>query len=262
MSTDCTICTEEIQKNDNNNYVLPCAHVFHPICIRTWLDTSNICPICKHPVNIYTNDQLERYNQRQEALNTPEDISAQNREFVSTFINEYVYNIRRDINTINFGINNIANHRAAIHSDELPISSYYIESNLNNSIENAPDLNAPLNDPLNAPDLNAPDLNAPDLNDEPPPLEVIPDDEPQPLEVNPDDEPPNTPLNMPERIDPYLHVPELILPESNNGNNQIVSNEQVSIVLNYIYRELLDNNQLDETRNMLLQEIMYIFDRP
>ena len=103
MSAECTICTEEIQKNDNSNYVLPCAHVFHPICIRTWLDTSNICPICKHPVNIYTNEQLERYNQRRE-VNDPEYISEQSREFVSTFINEYVYNIRRDVNIINFDI--------------------------------------------------------------------------------------------------------------------------------------------------------------
>lgn len=59
---DCIICTEPINKTEPTNHVLPCAHVFHPECITTWLNTSRICPICKHPVNVYTSDQLEMYN--------------------------------------------------------------------------------------------------------------------------------------------------------------------------------------------------------
>jgi len=289
MSTACSICTEEIERYDTSNYVLPCAHVFHPACITQWLNTSSLCPICKHPVNIYTNEQLERYHQRREAF-TPEHMSDQSREFVNTFINEYVYNIRRDVNIINLGINNIENQSPSILPDEPPISSYYIESK-NNSIENESQNN--INGQEDEPPLLEGSENAPEINrqNEEPPLLVevfsdVPgindqDDEPPPLEgpfendeeINANILPvlasnisnalSDAPPNMPERNDPYLHVPELILPEplGPNEHNQNEFNVQVSRVLNYIYQELSDNNQLNDSRRLLLQEIMYIFDR-
>lgn len=287
MSTACSICTEEIERYDTSNYVLPCAHVFHPACITEWLNASSVCPICKHPVNIYTTEQLERYHQRREAFN-PEHMSDQSREFVSTFINEYIYNIRRDVNIINIDIDNINNQPAAILPDEPPISSYYIESK-NNSIENESqnNINARENEPLplegseNAPEINrqneepllpevsqdGPEIN--DQDDEPPPLEGPFEDN---IGINGDilhvlssnnNAMLDAPSNMPERNDPYLHVPELMLPEplEPNEHNQNEFNVQVSRVLNYIYQELSDNNQLNDSRRLLLQEIMYIFDR-
>ena len=265
MTSECIICTGEIERYDTSNYVLPCAHVFHPACITQWLNTSSICPICKHPVNIYTTEQLERYHQSREAF-TPENISQQNRDFVNTFINEYVYNIRRDVNIIN--------QPAAVLPDEPPISSYYLESK-NNSTENASN---PSPGNLNGQDIeplpilegsvNGPEIN--DQDDEPPPLEGPFEDI---IGINGDilhilssnnNVMPDAPPNMPERDDPYLDVPELKLPEllePDSENSQIISNEEISRVLNYIYQELSNNNEIDDSRRLLLQEIMYIFDR-
>jgi hypothetical protein len=42
----CTICFEPLEEKQ----FLPCTHVFHPKCIATWLEYSNNCPLCRHPI--------------------------------------------------------------------------------------------------------------------------------------------------------------------------------------------------------------------
>jgi hypothetical protein len=42
----CTICFELLEEKQ----FLPCTHVFHPKCIATWLEYSNNCPLCRHPI--------------------------------------------------------------------------------------------------------------------------------------------------------------------------------------------------------------------
>ncbi|KAK6158788.1 hypothetical protein DH2020_006102 [Rehmannia glutinosa] len=43
----CSICQENLVINDNMQE-LPCNHMFHPPCVKPWLDEHNSCPICRH----------------------------------------------------------------------------------------------------------------------------------------------------------------------------------------------------------------------
>ncbi|KAG8375449.1 hypothetical protein BUALT_Bualt10G0101100 [Buddleja alternifolia] len=43
----CSICQENLVVNDEMQE-LPCNHMFHPPCLKPWLDQHNSCPICRH----------------------------------------------------------------------------------------------------------------------------------------------------------------------------------------------------------------------
>lgn len=49
-TTTCVICLEEYVLQEKLN-LLPCQHHFHPKCIRLWLETNKLCPICKRPID-------------------------------------------------------------------------------------------------------------------------------------------------------------------------------------------------------------------
>ena len=46
----CVICQEDYNITEKICY-LPCFHFYHSQCIRQWVQTSNICPICKNEIN-------------------------------------------------------------------------------------------------------------------------------------------------------------------------------------------------------------------
>ncbi|XP_075496402.1 E3 ubiquitin-protein ligase AIP2-like [Primulina tabacum] len=43
----CSICQENMVVEDQMQE-LPCKHMFHPPCLKPWLDVHNSCPICRH----------------------------------------------------------------------------------------------------------------------------------------------------------------------------------------------------------------------
>ncbi|XP_075485836.1 E3 ubiquitin-protein ligase AIP2-like [Primulina tabacum] len=43
----CSICQENLVVEDQMQE-LPCKHMFHPPCLKPWLDEHNSCPICRH----------------------------------------------------------------------------------------------------------------------------------------------------------------------------------------------------------------------
>ncbi|KAJ0980992.1 hypothetical protein J5N97_009247 [Dioscorea zingiberensis] len=45
--TECAVCRENLVINDKMQE-LPCKHLFHPPCLKPWLDENNSCPICRH----------------------------------------------------------------------------------------------------------------------------------------------------------------------------------------------------------------------
>ena len=46
---NCIICFEN-NKDGDKCIALPCMHIFHADCIKTWLNEKGICPTCKHEI--------------------------------------------------------------------------------------------------------------------------------------------------------------------------------------------------------------------
>ncbi|EPS74383.1 hypothetical protein M569_00375, partial [Genlisea aurea] len=44
---DCSICLSEFQEGEKVKLIPYCGHVFHPICIDTWLSAHVTCPLCR-----------------------------------------------------------------------------------------------------------------------------------------------------------------------------------------------------------------------
>jgi len=49
--TNCVICLGDFQQGESVT-TLPCLHRFHTDCIRSWLQTKNDCPVCKHVITL------------------------------------------------------------------------------------------------------------------------------------------------------------------------------------------------------------------
>jgi len=47
----CIICTDEFELDPSlDTITLPCAHIFHTICIGAWFKTITNCPVCRTPI--------------------------------------------------------------------------------------------------------------------------------------------------------------------------------------------------------------------
>ncbi|KAL6294694.1 hypothetical protein ACE6H2_002836 [Prunus campanulata] len=46
---NCTVFTEEFN-GGSEVACMPCSHVFHDKCVRTWLRQSHYCPVCRFEV--------------------------------------------------------------------------------------------------------------------------------------------------------------------------------------------------------------------
>ncbi|GAB1598355.1 E3 ubiquitin-protein ligase AMFR-like [Argonauta hians] len=64
---DCAICWEKME----NARKLPCGHLFHHSCLRSWLEQDTSCPTCRTMLNNRTNN--EPSNNRLETEETPEN---------------------------------------------------------------------------------------------------------------------------------------------------------------------------------------------
>ena len=42
----CTVCCEHIQLGKKGMF-MPCGHIYHPDCLKPWLETNNSCPVCR-----------------------------------------------------------------------------------------------------------------------------------------------------------------------------------------------------------------------
>ncbi|KAL2521695.1 E3 ubiquitin-protein ligase [Forsythia ovata] len=53
--TDCSVCLNEFQENENLRLLPKCSHAFHIPCIDTWLRSHQNCPVCRAPIVSNTN---------------------------------------------------------------------------------------------------------------------------------------------------------------------------------------------------------------
>lgn len=42
----CTVCCENILLNTKGMF-MPCGHIYHPECLKPWLEKNNTCPVCR-----------------------------------------------------------------------------------------------------------------------------------------------------------------------------------------------------------------------
>jgi hypothetical protein len=42
----CTVCVEHIEIGKKGMF-MPCGHVYHPDCLKPWLEGNNTCPVCR-----------------------------------------------------------------------------------------------------------------------------------------------------------------------------------------------------------------------
>lgn len=53
----CPICMEDFKANDNVRQMPPCGHIFHVLCVDTWLTRSTVCPNCR--AELRTREEVE-----------------------------------------------------------------------------------------------------------------------------------------------------------------------------------------------------------
>lgn len=84
--TRCPVCMEELCEGDEVQ-VMPCnqGHVFHPPCLRPWLEQHNSCPTCRH--ELPTDDQRYERAKVREAEEAEERRGAEN----ALSHNEFLY---------------------------------------------------------------------------------------------------------------------------------------------------------------------------
>ena len=53
QTAECAICLDEFAKNEDREIAeLNCnnKHIFHLDCIKKWVETNDICPMCREPI--------------------------------------------------------------------------------------------------------------------------------------------------------------------------------------------------------------------
>ena len=50
-NNECVVCLSAFEAGDSIT-TLPCAHIFHTDCIKSWLESNNCCPICKFEITL------------------------------------------------------------------------------------------------------------------------------------------------------------------------------------------------------------------
>ncbi|CAN6470297.1 unnamed protein product [Victoria cruziana] len=65
--TECAVCRENLVVNDKMQE-MPCKHLFHPICLKPWLDEHNSCPICRYelPTDDYAYESRKEREREEE----------------------------------------------------------------------------------------------------------------------------------------------------------------------------------------------------
>jgi len=58
----CPICFDEFQAGNEVTQLPSCNHIYHPACIREWLNKSPLCPMCRSNVRTHLYNDILRQN--------------------------------------------------------------------------------------------------------------------------------------------------------------------------------------------------------
>lgn len=50
VSADCAVCLSKFEPSDELRLLPLCCHAFHAVCIDTWLQSHQTCPLCRSPI--------------------------------------------------------------------------------------------------------------------------------------------------------------------------------------------------------------------
>ena len=50
-NNECVVCLSSFDAGETIT-TLPCLHIFHSDCIKSWLESHNCCPICKYEITL------------------------------------------------------------------------------------------------------------------------------------------------------------------------------------------------------------------
>eukprot|EP01018_Ginkgo_biloba_P027887 Gb_40322 [translate_table: standard] len=64
--TECAVCREQLLIGDKMQEV-PCKHLFHPDCLKPWLDEHNSCPTCRYELKTDDHEYESRKEREKEA---------------------------------------------------------------------------------------------------------------------------------------------------------------------------------------------------
>ena len=77
ININCSICTDNLEKNNTPIKTLDCNHQYHTDCIDIWLKEHNTCPLCRQEVkkvsviyNNYTNQNINQNTEINTEINT------------------------------------------------------------------------------------------------------------------------------------------------------------------------------------------------
>ncbi|KAI0747210.1 hypothetical protein C8Q80DRAFT_1105804, partial [Daedaleopsis nitida] len=48
----CGVCLSQFRREESAALTPVCKHSFHEVCLRRWLRTARVCPICRTPLSI------------------------------------------------------------------------------------------------------------------------------------------------------------------------------------------------------------------
>ncbi|KAK9508244.1 hypothetical protein O3M35_007944 [Rhynocoris fuscipes] len=97
----CIICREEMLRTCK---ILPCNHIFHTVCLRSWFQRQQSCPICRLNILNVNYDNLNSTNDIQQQNETLNNIQ----ETTEIIINNVELNTLEEINKFN---NSLDYHR-------------------------------------------------------------------------------------------------------------------------------------------------------
>lgn len=59
-SSSCSICLVDFEPGARIAKVKSCGHTYHEVCLTTWLEQKNECPLCKASIDCYKADEFRQ----------------------------------------------------------------------------------------------------------------------------------------------------------------------------------------------------------